>query len=45
MLKLKWRQIARRDLDAIVMYISDDNVDAAEALRKEINAKIDGLVV
>lgn len=44
MLKLKWRQIARRDLNAIVTYISDDNVDAAEELRKEIEARVDGLV-
>lgn len=40
MLELKWRRIARRDLDAIVEYISDDNVDAAEALREEIEQKV-----
>ena len=40
MLELKWRRIARRDLDGIVDYISDDNVDAAEALRKEIEQKV-----
>ena len=40
MLELKWRRIARRDLDAIVDYISDDNADAAEALREEIEHKV-----
>lgn len=45
MLKLKWRQIARRDLNGIVTYISDDNADAAEALRDEIEVKIDALVL
>lgn len=40
MLELKWRRIARRDLDAIVDYISDDNVDAAEALREEVEQKV-----
>jgi len=43
MLELKWRRIARRDLDAIVDYISDDNVDAAEALRGEIEQKVTDL--
>lgn len=45
MLNLKWRRIARRDLDAIVDYISDDNVDAAEELRKEIENRVDALIL
>jgi addiction module RelE/StbE family toxin len=36
---LEWREAARADLLAIVDYISDDNPDAAERLRSEIEAK------
>jgi len=37
---LEWRQIARADLLAIVDYISDDNPDAAQRLKDEIEAKV-----
>ncbi|CAN7703957.1 type II toxin-antitoxin system RelE/ParE family toxin [Bosea sp. LjRoot9] len=36
---LEWRQAARTDLLAIVDYISDDNPDAAQRLKDEIEAK------
>ena len=36
---LEWRQLARADLLAIVDYISDDNPDAAQRLKDEIEAK------
>ncbi len=42
--RLEWREAARADLIAIVDYISDDNVDAAEALLIDIEAKIAQLV-
>lgn len=45
MLDVKWRQIARRDLEAIVDYISDDNVDAAEELRAEIEERVANLAL
>ncbi|CAL4870022.1 hypothetical protein MMA231_04320 (plasmid) [Asticcacaulis sp. MM231] len=38
-LKLEWRDTARRDLLAIIDYISDDNVDAAQRLKDEIEVK------
>lgn len=38
-LTLEWRDTARRDLLAIVDYISDDNVDAAQRLKDEIEIK------
>jgi toxin ParE1/3/4 len=37
---LEWRQSARADLLAIVDYISDDNPDAAQRLKDEIEAKV-----
>lgn len=37
--RLEWRQAARADLLAIVDYISDDNSDAAQHLKDEIEAK------
>lgn len=40
MLVLKWRETARADLLAIVDYISDDNPDAAQRLKDEIEAKV-----
>jgi addiction module RelE/StbE family toxin len=36
---LEWREAARADLLAIVNYISDDNPDAAQRLKDEIEAK------
>lgn len=36
---LEWRQVARDDLLAIVDYISDDNPDAAQRLKDDIEAK------
>ncbi len=40
MLALEWRSTARADLLAIIDYISDDNPDAAQALKDEIETKI-----
>jgi len=39
-LALEWRLAARADLLAIVDYISDDNLDAAQRLKDEIEAKV-----
>lgn len=36
---VEWREAARADLLAIVDYISDDNPDAAQRLKDEIEAK------
>ncbi|WP_368911426.1 type II toxin-antitoxin system RelE/ParE family toxin [Taklimakanibacter deserti] len=36
---LEWREAARADLLAIVDYISDDNPDAAQRLKDEIETK------
>lgn len=36
---LEWRETARTDLLAIVNYISDDNPDAAQRLKDEIETK------
>jgi len=38
-LTLEWRDTARQDLLAIVDYISDDNIDAAQRLKDEIELK------
>ena len=43
MLNLEWKATAIADLLAIVDYISDDNPDAAQALKDEIEAKISRL--
>jgi toxin ParE1/3/4 len=37
---LEWREAARADLLAIVDYISDDNPEAAQRLKDEIEAKV-----
>lgn len=37
---LEWRLAARADLLAIVDYISDDNPDAAQRLKDDIEAKV-----
>lgn len=39
MLELKWHTLARTDLLAIVDYISDDNPDAAQRVKDDIEAK------
>lgn len=36
---IKWRQAARADLLAIVGYIADDNLDAAQELKDEIETR------
>jgi addiction module RelE/StbE family toxin len=41
--KVEWRPAARESLLEIVDYISDDNPDAAQALKDEIEEKIAGL--
>jgi addiction module RelE/StbE family toxin len=40
---LEWREAARADLLAIVDYISDENPDAAQRRKDEIEAKVAGL--
>lgn len=40
---LEWREAARADLLAIVDYISDDNPDAAQRLKDEIEVKVSKL--
>lgn len=37
--ELEWTEAARADLLAIVDYISDDNPDAAQRLKEDIEAK------
>lgn len=37
---LEWRAAARADLLAIVDYISDDNPEAAQQLKDEIETKV-----
>ena len=41
---LEWREVARADLLAIVDYISDDNPDAAQRLKDDIEAKAENLL-
>lgn len=40
MLEVEWLQIARADLLAIVDYISDDNPNAAQRVKDEIEEKV-----
>ncbi|WP_034998785.1 type II toxin-antitoxin system RelE/ParE family toxin [Beijerinckia mobilis] len=40
---LEWREAARADLLAIVDYISDDNPDAAQRLKDDIETKVSKL--
>jgi len=40
---LEWSETARADLLSIVDYISDDNPDAAQDLKDEIEAKVSKL--
>lgn len=42
---LKWQQVALADLLAIVDYISDDNPDAAQQLKDDIEAKASKLLI
>lgn len=44
MLNLEWKATAIADLLAIVDYISDDNPNAAQALKDEIEAKTSRLL-
>ena len=41
---LEWRETARRDLLAIIDYISDDNPDAAQRLKDEIEDRTSALL-
>jgi len=43
-LVLEWREAASADLLAIVEYISDDNPDAAQRLKDDIEAKAANLL-
>lgn len=43
MRNLSWELTARRDLNAIIAYIADDNPDAAERLLLEIETNISAL--
>ncbi|MBT2116445.1 type II toxin-antitoxin system RelE/ParE family toxin [Dyella sp. LX-66] len=40
---VEWRQTARADLLAIIDYISDDNPDAAQRLKDDIETRVAGL--
>jgi toxin ParE1/3/4 len=40
---LEWRETARADLLAIVDYISDDNQDAAQRLKDDIEVRVSKL--
>lgn len=40
---LEWRPAALHDLVAIIDYISDDNPDAAQRLKSELEAKVAAL--
>ena len=44
MIKLEWLELARGDLLGIVNYISDDNPDAAQRLKNDIESKIEQLL-
>ena len=43
MRSLEWKTLAVADLMAIVDYISDDNPDAAQALKEDIETKVSRL--
>lgn len=43
--RLEWTSAAVADLLAIIDYISDDNPDAAEALKNEIEEKVSQLPI
>ena len=42
-LSLNWQATARADLLEIIAYIADDNPDAAQALKNDIEAKVNAL--
>jgi toxin ParE1/3/4 len=42
--EVKWIELARADLLAIVDYISDDNPDAAQRVKDDIEAKAQKLI-
>lgn len=42
--KLEWLKLARNDLFGIINYISDDNPDAAQRLKNDIEVKIEQLL-
>lgn len=42
--ELEWMELARADLLAIVDYISDDNPDAAQRVKDDIEAKTGNLL-
>ena len=44
-LVLKWRKTARADLLAIIGYIADDNPDAAQKLKDEVEAQVSELAL
>ena len=43
MLEVQWLELARADLLEIVDYISDDNPDAAQRVKDDIEAKVEKL--
>ncbi|HEU0196331.1 MAG TPA: type II toxin-antitoxin system RelE/ParE family toxin [Nevskiaceae bacterium] len=43
MRELEWTEAARADLLAIIDYIADDNPDAAQHLKEDIESKVEGL--
>lgn len=44
MLKLEWSELARQDLLAIIDYISDDNLDAAQRVKNSLERKAEKLL-
>jgi len=42
--RLEWREAARADLLSVVDYISDDNPDATQKLKDDIESKVAQLV-
>ena len=42
--EVKWIELARADLLAIIDYISDDNPDAAQRVKDDIEAKAEKLI-
>lgn len=44
MLALEWHQAAQGDLLAAIDYISDENPDAAQQLKNDIEAKVSALL-
>ena len=42
---LEWRETARADLLAVIGYIADDNLDAAQDLKNEIETRVSELAL